>query len=37
MFWTAINTDYFEKNNINYLYEQEAKGKFLFFDYKSSL
>jgi hypothetical protein len=28
--------DYFEKNNINYVYEQEAKGKFLFFDYKIS-
>jgi hypothetical protein len=28
--------DYFEKNNINYVYEQEAKGKALFFDYKIS-
>jgi len=29
--------DYFEKNNINYVYEKEAKGKFLlFFDYKIS-
>jgi len=25
--------DYFERNNINYVYEREAKGKFLFFDY----
>jgi len=25
--------DYFEKNNIKYVYEQEAKGKFLFFEY----
>jgi len=28
--------DYFEKNNINYVYEQEARGKALFFDYKIS-
>jgi len=28
--------DYFEKNNINYAYEREAKGRFLFFDYKIS-
>lgn len=28
--------DYFEKNKINYVYEQEARGKFLFFDYKIS-
>jgi len=28
--------DYFERNNINYVYEQEAKGRFLFFDYKIS-
>jgi hypothetical protein len=28
--------DYFEKNNINYVYEQEARGKSLFFDYKIS-
>jgi len=28
--------DYFERNNINYVYEQEARGKFLFFDYKIS-
>jgi len=28
--------DYFVKNNINYVYEREAKGKFLFFDYKIS-
>jgi len=26
--------DYFSENNINYVYEREAKGKFLFFDYK---
>ncbi len=24
--------DYFEKNNIKYVYEREAKGKFLFFE-----
>jgi len=28
--------DYFVKNKINYVYEREAKGKFLFFDYKIS-
>ena len=28
--------DYFVRNNINYVYEREAKGKFLFFDYKIS-
>jgi hypothetical protein len=28
--------DYFEKNNIRYVYEQEARGKALFFDYKIS-
>lgn len=28
--------DYFVKNNINYVYEREAKGKVLFFDYKIS-
>ena len=28
--------DYFVKNNINYVYEQEAKRKGLFFDYKIS-
>jgi hypothetical protein len=28
--------DYFVKNSINYVYEQEAKGRFLFFDYKIS-
>ena len=28
--------DYFERNNINYVYEQEARGKGLFFDYKIS-
>jgi len=28
--------DYFEKNNINYVYEQEARGKALFSDYKIS-
>jgi len=28
--------DYFEKNNIKYVYEQEVKGRFLFFDYKIS-
>jgi len=26
--------DYFEKNNINYIYEQEARGNALFFGYK---
>ena len=25
--------DYFVKNNINYIYEKDAKGKFLFFNY----
>jgi len=29
-------SDYFVKNNISYVYEREAKGKFLFFDYKIS-
>jgi len=28
--------DYLMKNNINYVYEREAKGKGLFFDYKIS-
>ena len=28
--------DYFSKNNINYVYEQEAKGRVLFFEYKIS-
>lgn len=28
--------DYFVKNNINYVYEREAKGKVLFFNYKIS-
>jgi len=28
--------DYFEKNNIRYVYEQEARGKSIFFDYKIS-
>lgn len=28
--------DYFAKNNINYVYERELKGKVLFFDYKIS-
>jgi len=28
--------DYFSKHNIKYVYEQEAKAKFLFFDYKIS-
>jgi len=28
--------DYFVKNNINYVYEREAKGRFLFFDFKIS-
>jgi hypothetical protein len=28
--------DYFEKNNIAYFYEHEARGKSLFFDYKIS-
>jgi ABC-type glycerol-3-phosphate transport system permease component len=28
--------DYFERNNIRYVYEQEAKGKSLFFSYKIS-
>jgi len=28
--------DYFVKNNINYIYEYDAKGRFLFFDYKIS-
>ncbi len=28
--------DYFVKNNINYIYEHDAKGRFLFFDYKIS-
>jgi hypothetical protein len=28
--------DYFEKNNIRYVYEQEARGNFLFFGYKIS-
>jgi len=28
--------DYFEKNNINYIYEREARGKALFFSYKIS-
>jgi len=29
-------SDYFVKNNINYVYEREAKGKFLFFNYQIS-
>jgi len=28
--------DYFERNNIKYVYEREAKGRFLFFDYTIS-
>ncbi|MGD0029473.1 MAG: hypothetical protein ABSC91_11100 [Candidatus Bathyarchaeia archaeon] len=28
--------DYFEENNIRYVYEQEARGKALFFYYKIS-
>jgi len=28
--------DYFAKNNIHYVYEREAKGKDLFFDYRIS-
>ncbi len=28
--------DYFEKNKINYVYEQEARGKFSFLSYKIS-
>ena len=28
--------DYFERNRINYVYEQEARGKTLFFSYKIS-
>ncbi len=28
--------DYFQKCNINYVYEKDAKGKFLFWDYKIS-